>query len=393
MTEKNTEKTMEKSVAKRRFERIGRDISLLGFGLMRLPLRSSESGDIDYETAEAMVDRALDAGVNYFDTAWIYHDGQSEVFAGTALSRHPREKFNLATKLWVRTLESAEEAEREFHQQLEKCRVDHFDFYLLHNLNEESWDIALKHRLYERMLRKKEQGLIRRLGFSIHGSHEHLERVAKEYDWDFAQIQLNYIDWDATNAKRQYQILTERHIPVVVMEPVRGGTLASLPPQAEEVLKTANPEASPSSWAIRYAASLPGVMTVLSGMSSLEQVEDNVKTMTGFRPLSDSEREVLERAATAYRASGFIPCTACRYCMPCPSGVDIPGVFASYNRYRVALAETPPMAKMIFQMTYSSMTEAEQAHNCVACEQCKPRCPQGIDVSQRIKETAAFAAE
>jgi predicted aldo/keto reductase-like oxidoreductase len=376
----------------RYFEGIGRDISLLGFGLMRLPLRSGESKDIDYETAETMVDHALEAGVNYFDTAWIYHEGQSEVFAGTVLNRYPREKFNLATKLWVRTLESADEAENEFVQQLEKCRVDHFDFYLLHNLNEDAWNNALKLRLYELLQREKERGRIRRLGFSLHGSPEHLERVAKAYDWDFAQIQINYLDWDAINAKRHYQILESLHIPVVVMEPVRGGSLANLPPQAEKILKESDPKGSSSSWAIRYAASLPGVMTVLSGMSNLEQVEDNVKTLTGFHPLNESEREVLARAATAYRASGFIPCTGCRYCIPCPSGVDIPGVFASYNRYRASLVENSSMAAVIFQMTYGALAPSEQAHNCTACNQCRTRCPQGIDVPQGIKETADFAA-
>ncbi|MDR1378592.1 MAG: aldo/keto reductase [Synergistaceae bacterium] len=376
----------------RYFEGIGKEISLLGFGLMRLPLRSDDSKDINYETAEEMVDRALDAGVNYFDTAWIYHEGQSEVFAGAALNRHPREKFNLATKLWIRTLESANEAELKFARQLEKCCVEHFDFYLLHNLNEDVWDITLKHRLYELLHREKERGRIRRLGFSLHGSPEHLERVAKEYDWDFAQIQINYLDWDAVNAKRHYQILEELRIPVVVMEPVRGGALANLPPQAEAILKAADPNASSSSWAIRYAASLPGVLTVLSGMSSLQQVEDNVKTMTGFRPLDESERAVLARTATAYRASGFLPCTGCRYCMPCPSGVDIPGVFASYNRYRATLAENPSMAPIIFQMMYGSLTPSERAANCVVCGQCRPRCPQGIDVPQGVKEIADFAA-
>jgi predicted aldo/keto reductase-like oxidoreductase len=376
----------------RYFEGIGKEISLLGFGLMRLPLRSDEAKDINYETAEAMVDRALEAGVNYFDTAWVYHEGQSEVFAGAALNRHPRDKFNLATKLWVRTLESADEAEREFEQQLAKCRVDHFDFYLLHNLNEDAWDVVLKHRLYERMYREKERGRIRRLGFSLHGSYEHLERVAKEYDWDFAQIQLNYLDWDAMNAKRHYQILEELHIPVVVMEPVRGGALANLPPQAEAILKKADPEVSSSSWAIRYAASLPGVMTVLSGMSNIAQVEDNVKTMNDFRPLNEKEREILIQTAVAYRSSGFIPCTGCRYCMPCPSGVDIPGVLASYNRYRASLTENPSMAQAIFQLTYSSLTSSERADNCVVCGQCRPRCPQSIDIPQSIKETADFAA-
>jgi predicted aldo/keto reductase-like oxidoreductase len=297
----------------RKFSRIGKDISLLGFGLMRLPLLASGNArDIDYDTACRMVDRAIECGVNYFDTAYVYHERESENLAGHALSRHPRDSYNLATKMPVWVLENSGDLERIFAEQLKKCRVDHFDFYLLHNIGGESYDAALKYDVYDFLRKKKDAGYIRNLGFSIHDAPDVLAKAVTWGEWDFAQIQLNYIDWDAIESKRLYGILAENNIPAIIMEPVRGGALANLPAAAEDILKDFDSRASQASWAIRYAASLPGVLTVLSGMTRPEQLEDNLGTMSDFRPLSDEERSVLERAAAAFRASGTVPCTGCR---------------------------------------------------------------------------------
>ncbi|MDR3231997.1 MAG: aldo/keto reductase [Synergistaceae bacterium] len=382
---------------KRFFTGAGREISLLGFGLMRLPRVDPAGTDIDYAVAEKMVARALSAGINYFDTAWFYHDGKSETFAGDVLSAYPRESYCLTSKMPAWMVDSPADVERVFGEQLKKCRTDYFDFYLLHNLGGENYDLALKHRACEFLRRKKEEGVIRRLGFSMHDGAEKLQRVVDAHEWDLVQIQLNYIDWETLDAKRQYEILEERGIPVVVMEPVRGGALASLPQAAADILKKADPEASPASWAIRYAASLPGVMTVLSGMSAPEQLEDNIKTMTDFRPLSDAERATLTQAAAIYRGSGVIPCTACRYCMDCPAGVDIPRVFAVYNRYLSSLSSDNPedsrVAGFLFDGGYRSLSKSQRAHNCVACGVCREHCPQKIDIPRHIKEIADFAAQ
>jgi predicted aldo/keto reductase-like oxidoreductase len=219
-----------------------------------------------------------------------------------------------------------------------------------------------------------------------------MARVLDEYEWDFAQIQLNYMDWDVLDAKGQYEILAGRGIPVIVMEPVRGGVLATLTPESAELLRRANPGASPASWAIRYAAGLPGVLTVLSGMSNMEQVEDNIATMTDFTPLSDGEKSVLDEAATLYRSAGAIPCTNCRYCMDCPSGVEIPRVFSIFNDYREMESRGFDMSKMVFINEYRSLTDSEQAHNCVTCGACLEHCPQGIAIPEYMKEIADFVA-
>jgi len=376
----------------RHFDSVGRPISLLGFGLMRLPLKSADAKDIDKEAAKRMVDRAIDAGVNYFDTAWVYHEGMSEVVAGEALSRHEREKYCLATKMPSWVLESESDVERIFEEQMKKCRVDYFDFYLMHNLCGERYKLAKKYGVYEFLRRKKEEGRIFRLGFSIHDSPEQLLEVLDKYDWDFVQLQINYLDWETLDSGRMYELITGRDIPVIVMEPVRGGALATLSPDAEKILRDADPAASTASWAIRYAASLPGVLTVLSGMSNSAQLEDNLKTMTNFRPLSDDERSVIERAATSYRASGAIPCTGCRYCMDCPSGVDIPRVFAIYNHFKTIHASNPTVGEIVFRNNYRTLSDGQKAQNCVACGACKGHCPQVIDIPEFMKEISEFAA-
>ena len=378
---------------KRFFANIGKEISLLGFGLMRLPLVSPERSDVDYPAAEKMIARALEGGINYFDTGWFYLEGKSEIFAGDALSKYPRESYFLATKLPAWMVNSPEEAESLFAEQLKRCKTDYFDFYLCHNLGGGHYDFALKYRVIEFLNRKKKEGIIRHLGFSLHDGAERLRLLLDEHEWDFAQIQINYIDWESQNTKNLYELLSERGLPVIAMEPVRGGALANLPAEAADILKKADEKASQASWAIRYAASLPGVMTVLSGMNSLPQLEDNLSTITSFRPLSDTERSDIKQAAAAFRASGVIPCSGCRYCMDCPSGVEIPRVFAAYNHSRSVPAERTEFVSFIFRSGYLCLNEQERAHKCTACGQCVDLCPQKIDIPKHIKEVSDFAAK
>lgn len=372
---------------KRIFEKSGEQVSLLGFGCMRLPTLNGGPQDIDGAQAEAMVDYAYENGVNYFDTAYAYHQGRSEPFIGKALSKYPRESFNLATKMPVWLLEKEGDAEALFNKQLELCGVDYFDFYLAHSLNAERMELIERVKLYDYLSLEKQRGRIRHLGFSFHDAPELLNSLTARYKWDFAQIQLNYFDWEAQNAKLAYDILTKNGLPVVVMEPVRGGTLASLPETAGAVLAGQDAGASHASWALRFAASQPNVLTVLSGMSTMEQVRDNVKTMSGFRPLTEEESSTLRRALVEYKKTGAIPCTGCRYCMDCPAGVDIPGNFAIYSQYKIT------GNKIMMEVQYATLGAAGQAVNCVNCGQCVPLCPQFINIPDELKKVVAAAAE
>ena len=364
-------------------------ISLLGFGTMRLPRTADEKQEIDIETAQKMVDYAIEKGINYFDTAYPYHNGESETFIGGALKKHDRKSVNLATKMPIWLVKSKADAERIFNEQLKKCRVDYFDFYLIHNINEAFFDSIDKYQIYDFLKQKQKEGKIRYLGFSFHDNPALLEKTVSKYDWDFAQIQLNYLDWDLQDAKRQYEILTEKKIPVIVMEPVRGGALATLSEKAIDIFKAADSEASPASWAIRYAASLPNVLTVLSGMSDMAQLKDNMGTMTNFRPINGDGQKTIEKAVTAYRESLEIPCTYCRYCMECPSGVHIPKVFAKYNQQR---AKGENADTFYFFMEYSLLGEQKQAHQCTRCGVCLPKCPQKINIPDELEKIAKFAA-
>ncbi|MDR0732180.1 MAG: aldo/keto reductase [Treponema sp.] len=372
---------------KRQIPSLNAGVSLLGFGLMRLPVTGSDKSKIDYSVAGSMVDRAIEGGINYFDTAYVYHERKSEIFAGDVLSKYKRESYYLATKMptWD-AVPSAADVPRVFEKQLKKCKTDYFDFYLVHSFDHDHYEQFIKYNMYDYLSKQKEAGRIRRLGFSFHADPSLLEKVVKNHTWDFAQIQLNYVDWEMLNAKRFYDFLTENRIPVVVMEPVRGGALAALNDKASGILKKAAPQASLASWAIRFAASLPNVMTVLSGMSTPEQLEDNLKTMTPFRPLSEEDYKTIKEAAAAYIASGTVPCTGCRYCMDCPAGVDIPRIFSQYNHYQIS------KNRNTFTGTYRYLLEKEKAHNCVNCGRCVKLCPQGIDIPKHLKEIAEFAA-
>jgi predicted aldo/keto reductase-like oxidoreductase len=371
----------------RNVESLKAKVSLLGFGLMRLPVLDGDKSRIDYPQAERMLDMAFRGGINYFDTAYPYHEGKSEVFVGDVLSRRDRSSYYLASKMPTWDLaKSEDDVKRIFDEQLQKCKTGYFDFYLAHSFDPDHFERFRRLRMYDFLRKKKEEGCIRRLGFSFHSDPDLLARIVEGYEWEFAQIQLNYVDWDLLNARRFYEYLEAHKLPVIVMEPVRGGALAGLNERAAGILKAARPEASIASWAVRFAASLPHVMTVLSGMSSPEQMEDNLKTFSPFEPLSPEERKIVERAAEAYNDSGTVPCTGCRYCMDCPAGVDIPMVFRQYNHYQLS------KKRDVFDNTYRYLPEGEKAHNCVSCGACVKLCPQAIDIPRFMKEIAAFAA-
>jgi Predicted oxidoreductases of the aldo/keto reductase family len=357
---------------------LDQDISLLGFGMMRLPKIEADKPDIEEQHALDMIDHAYQNGVTYYDTAWPYHSGLSEPFAARALSRYPRESFQLATKLPTWLIESEADVDKYFELQLERCGVEYFDFYLIHALSSDNWFRVGKHNIYEKLLKRKEQGQIRNIGFSFHDDVPMLREIASAHPWDFAQIQLNYLDWEFQDAKTQYSILAGKGIPVVIMEPVRGGSLVSLCPEGLSILKEADVTASPASWAMRFAASLPGVLTVLSGMSHLDHVVDNVNTFRDFKPLSEDELRIVDRAVTAYRQAGAVPCTGCRYCMECPAGVDIPLVFGLYNDYKVSGS----VGNLL--NNFELMGEAKQAKACIACGACLPKCPQSIDIPAEL---------
>ncbi|MDR2910271.1 MAG: aldo/keto reductase [Bacteroidales bacterium] len=366
------------------------ETSLLGFGLMRLPCIDG-TGKIDKNAAITMVDTAIEGGVDYFDTAWMYHNGESENFAGEALSRHSRTSYSLANKMPLAFIQTAADVERIFNEQLRKCRTDYFDYYLIHNIKQSFAEIASRCNVYEQLMRKKEAGYIRKLGFSFHDTPQFLKQTVEEHHFDFAQIQLNYVDWEQQNAGEQYEVLASRSIPVHIMEPVRGGALAHPGNKAESIFTRAQPGASPASWALRYAASLQGVQVVLSGMSSPEQLNDNLKTFSPLVPLTANEYSVVSRALMEYRKAGTVQCTGCRYCMNCPEGVDIPKNLAVYNNYTRNLHEKHPMCKFLFDMEYGLLKAAgQQASLCVSCGKCTNKCPQNIDIPVLMELTSSL---
>lgn len=376
-------------------------ISLLGYGCMRLPRIDEDKQDIDYNAAQELIDYAYAHGVNYYDTAYRYHEGMSEEFIGHALKKYPRESFFLADKMPIFMIESLSQAKSIFEEQLQKCQVDYFDFYLLHSLmSQESYDnICVNMGVLDYLLEEKKQGRIRHLGFSFHGSTDLMEYLLKQRKWDFVQIQLNYMDWDRQNAKKLYDLLCKHNTQCIVMEPVRGGTLATLCGEAAALFKQASPEASIASWAVRFVASLPNVLTILSGMSTMEQVVDNIGTLSPFVPLKDEDYLTIQKALSIYLNTGTIPCTGCRYCMDCPAGVDIPAVLAMYNKCAsqnsipVSFGDDPDFLKKAktFLQEYETIPKEHQPSHCVYCEKCMEHCPQKINIPKQIRDIAKLA--
>ncbi len=372
----------------RQYKNTGDQISLLGLGCMRFPKVTPDKETIDEKKAQEIVDYAYEHGVNYFDTAYVYHGGASEGFIGKALKKYPRESYHLATKMPVWMAHNEADLERLFQEQLDRCGVDYFDFYLCHALNGQRLKDCIAMGAFDFVKRKKQEGKVRRMGFSFHDVPAALEDICNAFDgWDFAQIQLNYLDWTMQDAKTQYEILERHGIPCVVMEPVRGGTLANPCEAANELFRKAAPDKSIASWAVRYAASLPNVLTVLSGMTTLEQVVDNVGTMSDFQPLTSGEYQIIDQAVEAYRQKDTVPCTGCRYCMDCPFGVDIPGVFSIYNRYAVE------KDKAAFIREMDALPLGAGPENCEACGNCMHHCPQSIAIPDQMKMIQSLREE
>ncbi len=365
------------------FAKTGEKISALGYGNMRLPIQGDDVAAIDEKKAKKLIDIAYDNGVNYFDSAWGYHGGNSEAFVGRAMADKRREDYFLATKLPVWLLEKREDAEMFFKKQMENLQTEYIDFYLFHNLRTKHMPFFDDLDLYPIMDGLRKKGYIRNLGFSFHDTPELLSKLVDGYSWDFVQIQYNYFDTDFTRASEQYQILRDRNIPIIVMEPVRGGRLADLGKQSNEILKNINPTASIASWAMRWLLDKEGILTVLSGMTTEQQLQDNLTTFSMGKPLTDAENKALGKACEIFKQLNVVPCTSCLYCMPCPKGVNIPKMFSLHNKcaYDSTLYN--------LQMYYKDIDEKESGAMCIGCKVCEKACPQELPISYWMRKIEA----
>ena len=358
----------------------------LGFGLMRLP---EKDGAVDVERVKTMVDLYMDAGLNYFDTAYVYHGGKSEEVIREALvKRYPRDSFYLTTKMPIWCVNKAEDVDRIFEEQKTRAGVDYFDFYLLHSVEDGNYDKYEQFDVFTWALKKKEAGEIKHMGFSFHGSPELLNKVLDKHpEVEFVQIQLNYADWTnpVVRSGELYEILESRNIPIIVMEPVKGGSLANLKPELVDMYKKARPDASIASWALRFVGSLPGVMTILSGMSTEDQLADNIKTFTDFEPLSEAEKELVNEVTKIMLSTPTIACTSCRYCTEgCPMNISIPDVFKAINTMRLYNDEFRPHA------FYNGLVQTHgRAGDCISCGQCEGVCPQHLPIIKLLAEASA----
>lgn len=365
----------------------GEKLSMLGFGAMRLPTVDGNEADIDEPLAQKMVDDAIANGINYFDTAWGYHNGNSELFIGKALEKHDRDSFFLASKFPGYDLSSFDRHEEIFEKQLKKCRVSYFDFYLFHNVCELNIDAYLDndtYHTYDYLMEQKQNGRIRHLGFSAHGTLETMKRFLEAYgkDMEFCQIQLNYLDWEFQNAKAKVELLKEYHIPIWVMEPLRGGKLARLPEEQADKLRTLRPQDGIPSWAFRFLQTIPEVTVILSGMSDETQLADNLHTFETEQPLSENELHVLFQIAEEMTGKTSVPCTACRYCTShCPQKLDIPYLLELYNEHTF----TKDFA-FIAPMAIQALKPEKQPSACIGCKSCEAVCPQQIKISEVLSE-------
>lgn len=361
----------------------------LGFGTMRLPLMDeNDKTSINQELFNQMVDVFMEAGFNYFDTAYLYHDEMSESALKKALvERYPRESFLLADKMPTVIVKGPEDYEKFFTTQLERTGVEYFDYYLMHNMGKDRYSKTVEFGGFEFVIKKKEEGKIKQLGFSFHDDAETLEKILKEHpEIDFVQLQINYLDWDneVIQSRKCYEVAVRYGKPVVVMEPVKGGMLANLPESAIALFKEHNEQASPVSYALRFVASLDNVMMVLSGMSTMEQVRENIQVMSEDAPLTGQELELLKKVTEVVNQNIAVPCTGCAYCTEvCPKKIAIPGLFGLYNNHKV----TGNFSRMYYNRV---VFDKGKASDCVNCRLCVKNCPQHIEIPEVLKEITAF---
>ena len=362
-------------------------LSALGMGCMRLPVVDNNDSNIDEQKTAEMVGYAMKNGINYYDTAWGYHNGNSEIVMGNVLSKYPRENYYLATKFPGYDISNMDKVEQIFEKQLEKCQVEYFDFYLFHNVCEMNIDAYLdeKYKIFEYLMKQKQNGRIRHLGFSAHGSYDIMRRFLEKYgeSMEFCQIQLNYIDWTFQNAKSKIELLNQYHIPVGVREPLRGGKIANLTEQDVERLNTYRENASAVEWAFRFLQTLPEVTMILSGMSDLEQLKQNIETFQTEKTLQKNEMKALFAVADGM-LNGKLPCTSCRYCTShCPQQLDIPRLLELYNEH------TFTGGGFIAPMVMATIPKEKQPSACVGCRSCEAVCPQQIKISEAMSDFAS----
>lgn len=362
----------------RKLDKSGIETSLLGFGCMRFP--TTAEGKIDFAEAEKMLDKAYAAGVNYFDTAYPYHNGESELVVGEVMKKYDRSSFYLATKLPMWKVHSVADAEATFNEQLQKLQTDYVDFYLLHALNKEKWEEAKENGVVEYCAKLKEEGKIKNYGFSFHDDYEVFEEIIKAYPWDFCQIQYNYMDINYQAGDKGYALAESMNIPMVIMEPIKGGQLANIPSELTTKLKELQPEKSTASWALRWVASHPNVLTVLSGMSTYEQVEDNVNTFTNFEALSEEENKAIDELRVNIEKRIQVLCTGCEYCLPCPFDVNIPWNFRLLNNASMF------DLKDKYKERYYAADIKKRASQCQKCQACVTKCPQHLDIPRLLEK-------
>lgn len=372
-------------IDRRMIPALGKEISRLGYGGMRFPKNGDE---VDMDAAVQLLRKAYEMGINYFDTAMVYHKGESEKIFGKAFEPYPRNSYLIADKMSIWLCSDEEDMKARFYNQLKTLKTDYIDFYLVHSLNRNHYKKVKDLHCVEFLQQMKQEGKIKHLGFSFHDTYQVFTQILNDYTWDFVQIQLNYLDWHNQGAEQLYRELERRNLPVMVMEPVRGGYLATIDSERAKPFLELEPQRSIASWAIRWVESLPQVAVVLSGMSDLQQLEDNVATMTHFETMNEQELAAIDRVVEEIRKVNEIPCTGCRYCMDCPMGVDIPEIFSIYSQYKIFGKEKA------FVQDYEEVVEhGNGAEHCVRCMACTTKCPQMIAIPDKLEMIAKLYAQ